>query len=112
MEKQREINSEYLIGRLLSTSHMNANLVSRTSTLHRRFKKHIINAVLGPSSIMREWNNAQIFADPDGIKIVADLIMKRTLWLNILFEDWSLIQSWNGSRNIWQVQAMALTRCF
>jgi len=53
---------------------MNASLVSHTSTLHRRFKKHIINAVLGPMSIMRECNNAQIFADPNGVKIAVDLI--------------------------------------
>jgi len=53
---------------------MNADLVSRTSTLQRRFKKHIINAVFGPMSIMRECNNAQMFADPAGMQIAADLI--------------------------------------
>jgi ketopantoate reductase len=53
---------------------MSASLISHTSTLHRRFKKHIINAVFGPMSIMRECNNAQIFADPAGKQIAADLI--------------------------------------
>jgi hypothetical protein len=72
MEKQRKINSEYLIGLLLSTSHMNARRVDRTSTLYRRFKKHIINAVFGPMSIMRECQNAKIFADLGGRQIAAD----------------------------------------
>jgi hypothetical protein len=74
MEKQREINSEYLIGLLLSTSHMDAHQMDRTQTLYRRFKKHIINAVVGPMSIMRECHNKQIFADPAGRQITADLI--------------------------------------
>jgi ketopantoate reductase len=74
MEKQREINSEYLIGFLLSTSHIDARLIDRTSTLYHHFKKHIINAVIGPMSIMRECTAKQIFADPAGTQIAADLI--------------------------------------
>jgi ketopantoate reductase len=74
MEKQREINSEYLIGFLLFTSHIDARLMDRSSMLYQRFKKHIINAVIGPMSIMRECTAKQIFADPAGRQIAADLI--------------------------------------
>jgi hypothetical protein len=97
MEKQREINSEYLIEFLFSTSHIDARLMDRTSTLYHRFKKHIINAVIGPMSIMREFTAKQIFADPAGRQIAADLINEASnvakchlRWLerHKVFEKW------------------------